>query len=119
VTLVESNQKKAAFLQQVKIELALNNVEVMGRRIEDIQLQKNINVIISRAFSELGEFLRLTEQLNEDGNTSCRWVAMKGNCPNAELAQIQAPFVLEKIMPLTVPGLDAQRQLIMIRKQAK
>ena len=119
VTLVESNQKKAAFLQQVKIELSLNNVEVVARRIEDIHLPKKIDVIISRAFSELGEFLRLTAQLSQEENASCRWVAMKASCSEAELAHIQVPFVLERIVPLAVPGLDARRQLMIIRKQTR
>ncbi|MBL8497260.1 16S rRNA (guanine(527)-N(7))-methyltransferase RsmG [Nitrosomonas sp. JL21] len=119
VILVESNQKKAAFLQQAKIELALNNVEVVARRIEDVQWPEKINVIISRAFSELGEFLRLTARLSPHENEDCRWIAMKARCSEAELAQIQPPFVLERIVPLTVPDLDAQRQLMMIRKQTR
>lgn len=119
ITLVESNQKKAAFLKQVKIELALNNVEVIAQRIENIQLSKKINVIISRAFSELGQFLRLTEQLSGEESANCCWVAMKASCTEAELAQIQMPFVLESIISLAVPNLDAQRQLIMIRKQTR
>ena len=119
VTLVESNQKKAAFLQQVKIELSLNNVEVVARRIEDIPLPKKVDVIISRAFSELGEFLRLTAQLSQEENASCRWFAMKANCSKTELAHIQVPFVLERIVPLAVPGLDARRQLMIIRKQTR
>ncbi len=119
ITLVESNQKKAAFLKQVKIELALNNVEVIAQRIENIQLSKKINVIISRAFSELGEFLRLTEQLSREVSANCCWVAMKSSCTENELAQIKTPFRLERIISLAVPNLDAQRQLIMIRKHTR
>ncbi len=118
VLLVESNQKKAAFLQQAKIELALHNVEIMGERIEDIRLNKPMDTIITRAFSELGEFLQLTQQLIRGDNTNCRWVAMKAHCSDAELEQIHAPFVTEKIVTLIVPGLEADRQLIIIRKQS-
>lgn len=116
VSLIESNQKKASFLQQVKIELALQNVEVIGQRIEDIHSDKNVNTIITRAFSELGEFVNLTRQLAMENDANCRWVAMKANCSESELKQIYAPFRIEKSVSLIVPGLNATRQLIVIRK---
>lgn len=116
VLLVESNQKKASFLQQVKIELALQNVAVIGQRIEDIHSDKKVNTIITRAFSELGEFVNLTRQLAAENDANCRWVAMKANCSDNELKQIQAPFCIEKSISLAVPGLDAARQLIIIKK---
>jgi 16S rRNA (guanine527-N7)-methyltransferase len=116
VSLVESNQKKASFLQQVKIELALRNVEVIGHRIEDIHSDKKVTTIITRAFSELGEFVNLTRQLAMEDDANCRWVAMKANCSGTELKQIQAPFCIEKSVSLAVPGLDAARQLIIIKK---
>lgn len=118
VLLVESNQKKASFLQQVKIELSLHNIAVTAKRIEDIQPNNKINTIITRAFSELGEFIHLTEQLAADNHAGCRWVAMKANCSEVELEQVHDPFAIEKIVPLTVPGLDATRQLIIIEKIA-
>ncbi len=116
VSLVESNQKKASFLQQIKIELALQNVAVIGQRIEDIRLDKKVNTIITRAFSGLGEFIDLSRELAVDNDENCRWVAMKANCSESELKQIQPPFSIEKSVSLTVPGLDAARQLIVIKK---
>lgn len=116
IWLVESNQKKASFLQQVKIELALQNVAVMAKRVEDIQPDTGVNTIITRAFSELGEFIHLTRKLAAVNNASCRWVAMKADCSDNELGQIHAPFKIEKIVSLAVPGLAATRQLIIIRK---
>lgn len=116
VSLVESNQKKASFLQQIKIELALQNVAVIGQRIEDIRLDKKVNTIITRAFSGLGEFIDLSRELAVDNDEICRWVAMKANCSESELKQIQPPFSIEKSVSLTVPGLDATRQLIVIKK---
>lgn len=116
VSLVESNQKKASFLQQIKIELALQNVAVIGQRIEDIRLDKKVNTIITRAFSGLGEFIDLSRELAVDNDENCRWVAMKANCSESELKQIQSPFSIEKSVSLTVPGLDAARQLIVIKK---
>lgn len=116
VVLVESNQKKAAFLQQVRIELALRNVTVAAKRIEDMGADTTADTIITRAFSELGEFIALTRQWATQENAHCRWAAMKGDCPDNELKQIHEPFGIEKIVALAVPGLDAARQLILIKK---
>lgn len=118
VTLVESNRKKAAFLQQVKIELALQNVAVVAKRIEDTGADKKADTIITRAFSELGEFVDLTRQWATAENAHCRWVAMKANCSENELKQIHEPFCIEKIAALAVPGLDAARQLIIIKNNS-
>ncbi|WP_374563082.1 16S rRNA (guanine(527)-N(7))-methyltransferase RsmG [Nitrosomonas sp.] len=116
VALVESNQKKTAFLQQAKIELKLHNVQIMPQRIEQLEA-KPVNTIISRAFSELGEFIALTRQWATVENAGCRWAAMKGNCTEQERRQVQAPFAIENTMTLRVPGLDAMRQLIIIKHE--
>ncbi|MBP6367382.1 MAG: 16S rRNA (guanine(527)-N(7))-methyltransferase RsmG [Nitrosomonas sp.] len=116
VSLVESNQKKASFLQQVKIELALQNVTVIAKRIEDIHAEYTVDTIITRAFSDLGDFIQLTQSLMAENEGGGRWVAMKANCSDAELQQVRAPFSIENIVSLTVPGLNAARQLIIIKK---
>ena len=113
VTLVESNQKKTAFLQQAKMELKLHNVQIMAQRIEQIEA-KPVNTIITRAFSELGEFVTLTRQW-ATANSDCRWVAMKAKCTEKECKQVCAPFFIENIVTLNVPGMDAVRQLIIIK----
>lgn len=117
VTLVESNQKKTAFLQQTKIELGLYNVTVMAQRIEAADPGRNVSTIISRAFAELGEFIALTRHWAQEKNPDCRWIAMKAKCTEQERQQVQAPFFIEEIVTLTVPGLDADRQLIVISRR--
>ncbi|MBE7525763.1 MAG: 16S rRNA (guanine(527)-N(7))-methyltransferase RsmG [Gammaproteobacteria bacterium] len=117
IILVESNQKKAVFLQQVKIELALHNVEIRMQRIEDVRLTGTVDTIITRAFSELGKFVALTRNLTVENDEDRRWVAMKANCADNELRQIVDPFYLETIIPLAVPGLDAARQLVIIKQR--
>lgn len=116
IDLVESNQKKVSFLQQTKIELALGNVTVSPSRIEEFQMGGVVNTIITRAFSDLGEFIRLTSHLANHHNEDCRWVAMKANCSDAEKAQIKPPYYIETIVALTVPNLAASRELIIIKK---
>ncbi|MBS0496195.1 MAG: 16S rRNA (guanine(527)-N(7))-methyltransferase RsmG [Proteobacteria bacterium] len=117
IILVESNQKKAVFLQQVKIELALHNVEIRMQRIEDVRLTGKVDTIITRAFSELGKFVALTRNLTVENDADRSWVAMKANCADNELRQIVDPFYLETIIPLAVPGLDAARQLVIIKQR--
>lgn len=108
VTLLDSNSKKTGFVQQAIIELGLRNAQVRCARVEDFQSTEKYNGIISRAFTELGDFLRVTRHLLADGG---RWVAMKG-LPEQELAGVPADCTVEHIVPLVVPGLDAARCLV-------
>ena len=114
VILVESNQKKTAFLQQVKIELALGNIAIVAQRIENVMINEAIDTVISRAYTSLGHFITSTQHLAGTHNNRCRWIAMKGNCTQQELDEVINPFVIEKKIPLTVPGLLAKRELIII-----
>ena len=110
VTLVDTVQKKAAFLQQVAIELELKNVAVHHARVEEMRGQ--YAQISSRAFAELARFVSLTRHLLAPGG---RWLAMKGTRPDDELKALPAGSEVEAIIPLVVPGLDAERHLIILK----
>ena len=110
VTMVDTVQKKATFLQQAAIELALPNVTVHHARVETMTGQ--YSQISSRAFAELGLFVSLTRHLLMPGG---RWLAMKGVNPAAEISALPADIVVEAVIPLTVPGLDAERHLIILK----
>lgn len=116
VVLLESNHKKTVFLQQVRIELKLNNVEVVCERVENFCPTDGFNTVISRAFSDLTDFVKLAGHLCAEGNISGRLVAMKGVYPHEELAQIPPPFMIEKVLSVAVPGLEAERHLVMIKR---
>ncbi|MDD2914568.1 MAG: 16S rRNA (guanine(527)-N(7))-methyltransferase RsmG [Gallionella sp.] len=107
-TLLDSNSKKTGFVQQAAIELGLSNVSVHCGRVEDWQTDERFDGIISRAFSELGEFLRSTRHLIAPQG---RWAAMKGE-PQQELAGVPDGCRVEKIVQLCVPGLAAARSLV-------
>ena len=110
VSMVDTVQKKTTFLQQAVIELALRNVTVHHARVEEMQGQ--YAQISSRAFAELGLFISLTRHLlAPDG----RWLAMKGVRPDDELQALRADITVEAIIPLSVPGLDAERHLIILK----
>ncbi|MDR2000376.1 MAG: 16S rRNA (guanine(527)-N(7))-methyltransferase RsmG [Zoogloeaceae bacterium] len=108
VTSVESNQKKAAFQQQAKIELDLSNVSIHCARSE--AMTGTFDAVISRAFAELAEFVRLA------GHLARRLLAMKGAYPEAELGKLPPEWRLVEAVPLTVPGLGAERHLIVLER---
>ncbi|MDD5175268.1 MAG: 16S rRNA (guanine(527)-N(7))-methyltransferase RsmG [Sterolibacterium sp.] len=113
VALIESSHKKASFLQQAKIELKLNNVSIHCVKVEDFKPPKLFEVVISRAFSSLAELVRLGAHLLAPGG---RLLAMKGVPPNEEIAQVQADWRITRCIPLHVPELGAQRNLVIIEK---
>lgn len=110
VTLVDTVQKKATFLQQAAIELELKSVAVHHARVEEMRGQ--YAQISSRAFAELARFISLTHHLLAPGG---RWLAMKGARPDDEIKALPAGSEVEAIIPLAVPGLDAERHLIILK----
>ncbi|MFA5241643.1 MAG: 16S rRNA (guanine(527)-N(7))-methyltransferase RsmG [Sulfuricella sp.] len=112
ITLLDSNQKKTTFLRQACIELGLKNVKVECLRVDDYQPAPAFDMVISRAFSELGEFVRLSARLCRPGGIL---LAMKGVYPHDELAQLPTQFLRHEVVPLSVPGLDAQRHLVILK----
>ena len=134
VTLIDSIAKKTAFLLQVKAELGLANLSVVTGRVEDYQPPlpnpppqagegadagpKPINgfdLITSRAFSDLREFVTLTRHLLKPGG---RWLAMKGLYPHEEVAILPPDVKVSADHALIVPGLDANRHLIVLESVA-
>jgi 16S rRNA (guanine527-N7)-methyltransferase len=113
VTSVESSQKKAAFQQQVKIDLELPNVSIYCGRVEQFGRQNWFDGVISRAFSSLAEFIRLAGGLVKEGGTL---LAMKGRFPSEEVAKIPTDWMVADTIRLDVPGLFAERHLIVMKR---
>jgi 16S rRNA (guanine527-N7)-methyltransferase len=111
VTLIDSIAKKTAFLLQAKAELGLANLNVVTGRVEDFQPETGFDVITSRAFSDLREFVTLTRHLLQPGG---RWLAMKGLYPNEEIALLPHGVKVSADHALVVPGLEANRHLIVL-----
>ena len=113
ITLLDSNSKKAAFLQQAAIELALPNISVHCGRVEQYHPVLAFSSITSRAFSELADFVRLSEHLlAPEGN----WLAMKGVRPEDEIARLPAAIRVSAVHRLTVPGVEGERHLVVLSK---
>ncbi len=112
ITVLDSNHKKAAFLRQAKIDLQLDNLEVCGERVESWRPPRPFGQIVSRAFSDLVEFFHLTRAL---ATPDCQWLAMKGVHPHEEIAQLPPTCKLEQVHRLLVPGLAADRHLVVLQ----
>lgn len=110
-TLVDSNSKKTSFVQQAIIELGLHNVNVRCARVEDLSPSEKFDGIISRAFADTADFVKLTRHLLA---AQGRWAAMKG-APEQELQHLPGDVVVEHIIPLRVSGLDAARCLVLLK----
>lgn len=111
VTLVESSHKKAAFLRQAVIELGLTNIDIVPDRVERVPPECGFDLVISRAFSDLAEFVRLAGPWVASGGMLA---AMKGVYPHEELAQLPQGYRVREVKPLCVPGLQGERHLVLV-----
>lgn len=111
--LLDSNGKKSRFVFQAKLQLGLDNVTAQNARVERYKPDAVIDVIVSRAFSSLRDFVELTKHLVQPGRT--RLVAMKGLYPEEELALLPEGFVVNKAQKVTVPGYTGERHIIELR----
>jgi len=115
VTCVDAVAKKASFIRQVSAELGLPNLQATHARVEDMLPPPAFDVVTSRAFASLSDFVSLTAHLLADDGV---WMAMKGKVPEDELAALPPDIKVFHVEQLKVPGLDAQRCLVWMRKGA-
>lgn len=115
VALIDTVHKKTAFLTQVKAELDLSNVTVHTGRVEELQVPHRFDVITSRAFADLSDFVNWSGHLLAEGG---QFIALKGVAPPDERARLPAPWDVSELRVLTVPGLQAERHLVFIKKSS-
>jgi 16S rRNA (guanine527-N7)-methyltransferase len=111
VTCVDAVGKKAAFVRQVAGALALPNLHAVHGRVEALRAPP-FELVTSRAFASLADFVRLTRPLLAPGGS---WLAMKGKLPADEIAALPADVTVFHVEPIGVPGLDAERCLVWIK----
>jgi 16S rRNA (guanine527-N7)-methyltransferase len=112
VTLLDSSHKKAAFLEQARAELGLANVNVVCERVEQWRPGRTFDVVVSRAFSELAEFVAQSAHLVSPGGVL---LAMKGVHPFDEIERLPSSHRVESVIELEVPTLDAKRHLVLLK----
>ena len=114
VSMIDTVHKKTAFLNQVKAELGLSNVTVYTKRVEQLEVKTKFDVITSRAFADLSDFVNWSGHLLQEGG---RFIALKGTAPEEERERLPKPWKVQKLEPLTVPGLEAERHLVFIEAE--
>ena len=110
VLAVDAVAKKAAFIQTVAHTLGLANLQGLHARIET--LSQPFDVVCSRAFASLADFVSGTRKSLALGGC---WMAMKGQVPEAEIAELPQDIAHISTQSLQVPGLGAQRCLVWMR----
>jgi 16S rRNA (guanine527-N7)-methyltransferase len=113
VSLVDTVHKKTAFLTQVKAELDLANVTVYTARVEQLDVPRKFDVITSRAFADLSDFVNWSGHLLEEGG---RFIALKGVAPADEQQRIPADWKVSGVQGLRVPRLEAERHLVFLER---
>jgi len=112
--LIESVGKKARFVEHVVDTLGLGNVEVVNARAEALKPKHRFDTVVCRAVGKLGEFVRVAGHLCVRGG---RMLAMKGQYPEAELGPLPRGWRLAGVHPVQVPGLDAQRHVVVLERE--
>lgn len=114
VTCIDTVGKKAAFVQQVALELGLRNLSSVHGRVESIG-PAAFEMVTSRAFASLLDFVRLSGACLREGGV---WLAMKGKRPDDEIATLPADIDVFHVEPVVVPGLTADRCLVWMRRRS-
>lgn len=108
---VDTVAKKAAFVQQVAVSLKLPHLRGLHARVES--LTEPYDVVCSRAFASLSDFTQWSVGALAPHGV---WMAMKGKHPQAELLALDPGVRAFHVEPLQVPGLDAERCLVWMRR---
>ncbi|WP_372925326.1 16S rRNA (guanine(527)-N(7))-methyltransferase RsmG [Marinobacter sp.] len=114
-TLLDSNSKKTRFLTQCVLELGLNNVEIIHGRAESCDPAIRYRQISSRAFTALDNLVVWCGHLLADEG---EFLAMKGQFPDDEVAALPAGWQVKSRYPLSVPGSDGDRHLLVIGRDS-
>lgn len=107
--LLDSNQKKMTFVEHMILSLKLVNSVAICARVEQYRPEQPFDWVVSRAFSSLADFVRVSAHLCQPAG---RLVAMKGVIDPAEIAEIDSSWTIESIKQINVPGLNAARSLV-------
>lgn len=113
VSAVDTVKKKAVFLRQAGVMCRLRNFTVYNDRVEKLSLSP-FDVITSRAFASLKDMTSWTEHLLAENGV---WLAMKGKLTEDEMAGLDRQKYDVTTVPLSVPGAEVERHLVVIRRR--
>jgi 16S rRNA (guanine527-N7)-methyltransferase len=107
--LIDSNGKKQRFVAHAARTLGLANVEALHARAEEVRPTQPFDTVVARACAALPQLLEWVAPLC---GPHTRVLAMKGKVPETEIAAVAAPWRIETVVPLQVPGLNEERHLV-------
>lgn len=110
-TLLDSNQKKTRFLQHVKTQLNICNIDIIHSRSNVYQDEQGFDTIICRAFSSLCDFYSASHHLLKDAG---KFLAMKADIKDAELKEVDSLIRHMDVKELNVPGETSRRCLVIM-----
>lgn len=113
VTMIDCIEKKTSFIQQCVAELRLTNAVVVTARVEAMQAPNAYPAIISRAYAELAGFVSSVRPLTDQTSLL---LAMKGAHPHDEIARLPSDIEVQEVIALSVPGVDAARHLVVMKR---
>ena len=113
LAMIDTVHKKTAFLNQVKAELKLTNVSVHTMKVQDLVVDDKFDVITSRAFADLSDFVNWSGHLLAEGG---KFIALKGVAPSEERERLPQDWKVVDLQPLWVPRLQAERHLVFIER---
>ena len=120
VSMLDSLQKKTAFIRQAIGEIGLQNADVVCERVEQFRPIKKFDVVISRAFAELSDFVNGVAHLVATGG---RMLAMKGVYPHEEIVRLDknlnAAYRVDAVIKLNVPQVEGERHLVILKRPTK
>jgi len=112
--LLDSNGKKTRFVQQAIAQCKLKQVKVVQSRVEDYHAESSFDVIVSRAYSSLGNFMKTVEALWQ---ADTRLITMKTALTDAELAAIDTSQYQLQTLNLQIPGIAQKRSLVLVSRR--
>lgn len=110
-TLLDSNSKKTRFLTQCKLDLGLQNIEIIHSRVDEFHPDKPFDLVLSRAFSAIENMVNWCAHLPGDNGV---FLAMKGIFPSQELEALPDGYEVKKTEKLMLPDCEAERHLLII-----
>lgn len=114
-TLIDSVAKKIRFVSHAARTLKLSNVAAVHARVETLAPTHPFDTVVARAYAALPDLLMSVQGLC---SASTRVLALKGRYPHDELAQLPRGWRLELARPVRIPGLDAERHILILVPQA-
>lgn len=112
VVMLDSLQKKTTFVRQAIGELGLSNASVECERVENFQPTRKFDVVTSRAFAELADFVKGASHLVAPTG---RMLAMKGMYPHDEITRLPIGMQVAEVVTLDVPQVEGQRHLVIMK----